>query len=166
MKPIWFLILFIFLTLPVFGLKQLREIDLRVNSIGSGTSYSTVIRKLGKPLRSETKKYKASEACSNSAETHLTLFYSGLEITLLGDGRGRNLDVYSIEVTSPKWLASSLSIGADAKDVIVKFGEPNSKAENSYETIFYYVTKGNLGGVNFHFQKNKLIKVTMAETLC
>ncbi len=102
MKQLLFFILLVFLTLPVFGQKNLREIDLRVNGIGSGTTYSTVVKKLGKPLRSQTQKFKASEACSNSAETHLTLFYSGLEITLLGDGRGRSLDVYSIKVTSPK----------------------------------------------------------------
>lgn len=93
MKKPLFLVLLIFLTLSAFGQKKLTEIDLRVNGIGSGTSYLTVVRKLGKPIRRKTEKVKASLACSNSAETHLTLFYYGLEITLLGDGKGRNLDV-------------------------------------------------------------------------
>ncbi len=100
----------VFLTLPVFGQKKPREIDLRVNGIGSGTFYSTVIRKLGAPLRTETHKYKASEACSGSAETHSTLLHSGLRITLLGDGKGGNLNVYSIEVISKKWIASGIKI--------------------------------------------------------
>lgn len=166
MKQLLFFVLLVFLTLPVFGQKKLREIHLRVNGIGSGTSYSTVVKKLGKPQRSKTKKFKASEACSNAAETHLTLFYSGLEITLLGDGRGRNLDVYSIEVTSKKWLASGVNIGANVNDVVAKFGEPISKAEKSDETVLYYVTKENLGRVNFYFRNNKLVRMAMTETLC
>ncbi len=166
MKQFLFLVLLVFLTLPVFPQKKLSEIDLRVNGVGSGTSYLTVVRKLGKPMRRKTEEIKASLACSNSAETHLTLFYSGLEITLLGDGRGRNLDVYSIKVTSKKWLASGISIGANQKNVVDKFGEPNSKAEDSNETTFYYVTKGNLGGVNFYFRNNKLVRMAMTETLC
>ena len=152
--------------LSVLGQKKWREVDLRINGIGSGTSYSTVIKKLGKPLRTETEKIKASLACSGSAETHLTLVYSGLEITLLGDGRGRNLDVYSIEVTSKKWVASGITLGASIKDVRAKFGEPNEQANESNQTILYYNTNGNLGGVNFYFQNNKLVKVGMTEALC
>jgi hypothetical protein len=166
MKPFLFLILLVFLTLPVLAQKKLSEIDLRVNGIGSGTSYSTVVKKLGKPLRSEKERFAADSACSGEAETHLTLFYSGLKITLLGDGRGRNPDVYSIEVTSKRWLASGVSVGANVKDVVAKFGEPNSKADISGETVLYYVTKENLGRVNFYFRNNKLVRVAMTETLC
>ena len=165
MKLFLFFVLLIFFTLPAFG-QEYREVDLRVNGVGSGTSYSAVVRKLGKPLRSKKEKYAADSACSGLAETHLTLFYSGLEITLLGDGRGRNLDVYSIEVTSKKWSASGVSLGADAKDVLTKFGEPNSKEEKSGETVYYYVTKDNLGTVRFYFRSNKLVRVGMTETLC
>ncbi len=166
MKLFLFFVLLIFLTVPVFGQKKLTEIDLRVKGIGSGTSYSTVIKKLGKPTHCKTEKIKASLACSNSAETHLTLLYSGLEITLLGDGKGRNFEVYSIEVASPKWKASGISIGANINDVVTKFGEPNSKANTSGETVFYYITKENLGGVNFYFRNKKLVRVKMNETLC
>lgn len=166
MKTLVFLVLFVLLALPVCGQKKLTEIDLRVNNIGSGTSYSTVVKRLGEPTRRETVKIKAPSACSDFAETHLTLFYSGLEITLLGDGKGRNLNVYSVEVTSPKWKASGISVGANTNDVEKKFGEPNSRANISGETLLYYVTKENLGGVNFYFRDNKLIKIVMKETLC
>ncbi len=166
MKQFLLFILPIIFTLSISGQKKLREVNLRINGIGSGTSYSAVIRKLGKPIRSETEKINASSACSNSAETHLTLFYSGLKITLLGDGKGRDLDVYSIRVTTRKWLASGIKIGANMKAVQARFGKPNSNAEQSGETTLYYVTKGNVGGVNFYFQNNKLVKVEMTETLC
>lgn len=165
MKPFLFFVLLVFFTLPALGQKY-REVDLRVNGIGSGTSYSTVVKKLGKPLRSKKERIAANSACSSVAETHLTLFYSGLEITLLGNGRERNLEVYSIEVTSKKWSASGVGIGASAKDVLTKFGEPNSKEEKSGGTIFYYVTKDNLGTVNFYFRNDKLIKAGMTQTLC
>ena len=165
MKLFLFLALFTTSALPVFGQKY-REVDLRVNGVGSGTSYATVVRKFGKPLRSQKEKFTADDACSGSAETHLTLFYSGLEITLLGDGRGRNLEVYSIEVASKKWSASGVSLGASAKDVLTKFGKPNSKEEKPGEIVYYYVTKGNLGTVRFYFRNNKLVRVGMTETLC
>jgi len=166
MKQFLFFVLFVFLTLSVSAQKKWREVDIRVNGIGSGTSYSAVVRKLGKPLRRETEKFDASSACSGSAETHFTLFYSGLEITLLGDGKGRNLDVYSIEVESKKWVASGISIGTGVKNVLTKFGEPVSKDDKSDEIIFHYVTKDNLGMVNFYFRNNKLVRIRMTETLC
>ena len=166
MRKFLFLVLLVLLTLPVFGQKKLTEIDLRVNGIGSGTSYSTVVRKLGSPTRRKTEKIKASLACSNTAETHFTLFYSGLKITLLGDGKGHNLSVYSIEVTSPRWKASGISVGANINEVETKFGKPISKADISGETVLYYVTKENLGGVNFYLKDNKLVRVRMNETLC
>ena len=165
MKLFLFFALFVTSALSAFGQKY-REVDLRVNGVGSGTSYATVVRKFGKPLRSKKERFTADNACSGEAETHLTLFYSGLEITFLGDGKGRDLEVYSLELMSKKWLASGVSIGATANDVLKKFGEPNSKEEKSGETVFYYVTKDNLGGVNFYFRNGKLVRVGMTETLC
>ncbi len=166
MKKLLLISLFCIFTFSISAQEKLNEIDLRVNGIGSGTSYSTVIRKLGKPNRTKTVKFKAESACSNSDETHLTVFYSGLEITFLGDGKGRKLDVYSIKVTTNKWTASGIKIGATKKQIQTKFGTPNFKDTRSAETIFRYVTKENLGGVNFYFRNNKLVKVEMTETLC
>jgi hypothetical protein len=166
MKQFLFFVLILFLILSAFGQDKFREIDLRIKGVGSGTSYSTVVRKFGNSQRSKTQKYKASEACSNSAETHLNLYYSGLEVKLLGDGKGRNLNVYSIQITSKKWVASGISIGADIKELEKKFGSPNSTEERMGKTVFYYVTKENLGFVNFYFRNNKLVKILMTETLC
>jgi len=63
-------------------------------------------------------------------------------------------------------MVAGVRIGASREDVKNKFGEPFSKAEESGETIFHYVTKANLGMLNFHFRNNKLVKVAMTETLC
>lgn len=146
--------------------KELREVDLRVNGVGSGTTYSKVFQKFGKPTRRKIEKTTASLVCSGSAETYLTLFYSGLEISLLGNGAGKGLKVVSIEVRSRKWSASGVSIGQSPKAVFARFGKPNSTAMLSGEAVFYYVTPGNLGGVNFYFRNNKLAKISMTETLC
>ena len=166
MRPFAILMFLAFITVAASGQSTLREIDLRVNGIGSETSYTTVVRKLGNPLRRYMLKFKASEACSGSPETHLTLIYSGLSITLLGDGRGRHLAVSRFEVTSKKWVASGIRIGADFETVRTKFGKPNEIEGNSIDTIMYYVTIGNLGGVNFYFRNDKLVKILMSDTLC
>ncbi len=166
MKQLISFVFLVLLSLPILGQEKLREVDLRVSAIGSGTPYSIVLRKLGKPLQRGTKRTTAALSCNGSAETDVRLFYSGLQISLLGDGRGRNLKVYSIEVSSPKWIASGIRIGTSREEVENKFGAPISKAEESGETIFHYVTKGNLGMVNFYFRNNKLVKVAMTETLC
>jgi hypothetical protein len=166
MKQILFFVLLTFLTLPVLGQKKFNEIDLKINGVGSGATYLKVVKRLGKPLRSKTQRFNQSEACSGKAETHLTLFYSGLKVTLLGVGKGQDLSVYSTEVTSKKWDVSGIRIGTNIKDIIAKFGAPTEQAERSKETILYYVTKDNLGTINFHFQNNKLVKARMTETLC
>jgi hypothetical protein len=166
MKQLFSLVLLLFLVLQVLGQQTWREVDLQVEGIGSGTPYSTILGRLGKPLRRKTTRTPATLSCSGSAETDLTLFYSGLKISLLGDGKRRNLKVYSIEIASPKWTASGINVGASLDEVRNKFGEPNSREEESGETVFYYVTKDNLGIVNFHFRNNKLVKVVMTETLC
>jgi hypothetical protein len=167
MKQILFLVLTIFLALSVSAQSKTREIDLKINGIGSGASYSAVIGKFGKPRRNKKEKVAASTSCSNEAETYLTLNYSGLIIELLGDGKGRDLTVYSIEITSPKWIITSgISIGASMEDIKAKFRQPDSESEYLGETTLYYVSKGNTGGVNFEFRNNKLVRVEMKETLC
>ena len=159
-------ILLLLLVTCVTAQKNLREVSLRINGVGNGTSYSTVLKKLGRPSKRKTEKVRPSEACSNLAETHLTLFYPGLEIALLGDGRGRKLDVYRIDVTAKKWSASGIRIGANSKTLVAKFRRPNSEAEISGEHVFYYVTPGNTGGVNFYFRNSRLVRILMNETLC
>ena len=160
------------LVLPFFvgtstsGQKRLQEVDLRINGIASGSSYSSIVRKLGKPLSRRTEKSAALNSCSGKDETFVTLKYEGLGIRLLGDGRGRKLSVFSMDVSSEKWLASGARLGDSTYQVRKRFGKPVSQAILSGKLIFYYVTPGNLGGVNFEFKKKKLVRIKMNETLC
>jgi hypothetical protein len=166
MQHLLFFVLFSLLALAVPGQQKLREVDLQVNGIGSGTSYSTIVKKLGKAKQSIKESTPAGTACSDEDETYLTLFYPGLEIALIGDGKGKGLSVVEIEITSKKWTASGIRIGAGIKEVKARFGQPNSEAKSSKEITLYYVTKDNLGMVNFYFRNRKLIKILMKETLC
>jgi len=156
------------LILPIFVAAQgrLSEIDLSVNNVRSGTTHQAVLKRLGKPVTTKRKYFRADEACSNTAETHLTLKYVGLEVALLGDGKGKHLSVYSIEITSAKWNGSGSKIGDTIQSIEKRFGKPNSIEERSGEKILYYNSKGNLGGVNFYFKNGKVKRILMAETLC
>jgi hypothetical protein len=166
MKPLFILTFVVALSLPICGQTKLREIDLRVSGVGSGTPDSVVAKTFGRPLRIKRENTNANLSCSGEAETYVTRFYPGLEIELIGYGKARQLHVTSIEVTSPKWIASGIRVGASKTDVMSKFGKPYSKEERSCELIFYYVTKGNTGGVNFYLRGNRLVKISMNETLC
>jgi hypothetical protein len=141
-----------------------REVDLKINGIGSGTSYSTVIKKIGKPLRTREDGF---DECGGGYLK--TLFYNGWKIQFLSDEKKRNYTVISMNLTSPKWLiASDIRIGVSIENVRAEFGQPNSSedSEDFDKDILDYVTKENLGLVNFYFRNNKLIRVEMAETLC
>jgi hypothetical protein len=80
-----------------------------------------VLVQFSREVRSKRVRAPANLSCSGEVETSLTLFYSGLEVSLLGSGKGRSLEVYSFIVTSPKWSASGVNIGADIKQALVKF---------------------------------------------
>lgn len=166
MKRFYLCILLGFLTLAVPAQQKPGEIDLKINGIGLGSAYSEVIKRFKKPLRKTLEKTSANMACSGADETHLTLFYKGLEISLLGDGKALNMHVVEIEVVSNKWTASKINIGADIQNVKEEFGQPNSESKLANRTILYYVSKGNSGWINFEFLNNKLVRISTVETLC
>lgn len=49
--------------------------------------------------------------------------------------------------------------------VIEVFGEPIGEKASDVN-VLQYVTLGNLGGVNFEFQDDRLIRFSMKQTLC
>lgn len=123
-----------------------------------GTSEAKLRELLGNPLEMNDDGF---EECSSG---YLRSYhYDGLEIVLLSDERRRNYSVIDIEVSSDKW---DIELGLRIGDPIVKvreiFGEPNYPESSS---SVRYVTKGNLGGVDFYSQDGKLIRVRARETL-
>ena len=161
MKTLIFLIVCFLSTIPVFAQKKLTEVDLRVNGIHSGSQFSAVLRKFGRP---SSVKHLGFDECGRGLRK--VLHYPGLAIGLLGDGKGRKYQVISIGLTSSKWTVSpGIRIGAGKDLVQSRYGQPN---EGSYpgQDVLDYVTKENLGGVTFYFKNGRLIRVLMMETLC
>jgi hypothetical protein len=157
MKPFLLSILFVFLVFPVTIFAQ--TLDLKVKGIGVGTSYSTVLKKLGKPLSS---KKHGSFPCDNG-NSMLTLRYSGLVIKLIQDNNNQYF-VASMEVTSPKWAASGIKIGASIREVQKRFGQNNNLSkERGLENLQYF--NGD-GYADFYFRNNKLTKVVWELNAC
>ena len=148
------------------GQERYKEIDLRINGIHSGSTYLSTIKKLGRPQSRTTEKVAERDSCSNIDETVVELKYEGLGIVLHGDRNGRDLRITSFEVTSGNWIASGIKLGDTSNRVRRKFGKPESQAFFHGSEIYYYVTPGNFGGVNFTFKNKRLVKITMSETLC
>ena len=141
--------------------RPLTEVDLTVNGIRNGTKISQIYRRIGKPRRVRDFGY---ENCTNGVWRVLT--YPGLKIEVISDLHGHDSSVISIEVTSSRWkIAPGLKIGADKAVVRKTFGPPvGSYIPPGY--VLDYVTKDDLGLVNFYFHGNRLVRVLMQETLC
>ena len=141
--------------------RSLTEVDLTVNGIRNGTKLSQIYRRIGKPRRVHVIGY---DNCATGFRR--VLIYPGVRIGVISDLRGRDSSVISIEVTSSRWkIAPGLKIGAGKAEVRKTFGPPTG----SYQPpgrVLDYVTKDDLGLVNFHFRGNKLVKITMIEALC
>ena len=150
----------------LFAQTKLAEVDLQVSGVESGTSYGVLLRKFGKPASRKSVFTERELSCTGSDITNLTLRYSGLEIVLVDDGYGRNFEVVEIVVTSNRWQASGIRIGAGPNEIVRRFGKPNSREKRGDRMLYQYVTPGNLGTVNFEFRSSKLVKIVMSETLC
>lgn len=145
--------------------KPLTEVDLRIKGIGAGSSMKNVLATFGKPKKRTVENIASTQACSNERETHYFLEYEGLEIFLLKIGNDKQPSVSSLRVNGGDWAASTISLGANKAQVIETFGEPIG--ENPSEVnVLHYVTLGNLGGVNFEFQDDRLVRFSMKQTLC
>lgn len=144
--------------------RRLTEVDLVVNGVRAGSTLAEVKKKLGKPTKQSRDHLDTADACSGEPESYIDLTYPGLELTLLKIGNDKDHSVIRIEVTSDKWDVNGISFGVTSDDVVRRFGEPHQKAADG--TILHYVTLGNLGLVNFVFVDGKLVRATMAQTLC
>lgn len=170
MKPIcgfsFLMVIMLWSSVQAFAQPPLENvIEPKINGVTLDSSYTVVIRQLGKPVQKKPGKSFYSE-CSESRVTPLTLRYAGLTIELSGDGKGRNFKVTKIELASSKWsIAPGINLGASIKDVRAKFGEPARIENESGARILIYFHKAD-GGASFHLRKNKLVKIGMATDGC
>ena len=163
MKETKRLLFSVFLAVIIFSTSALAgEVDLKVNDVGLGTSYETVVKNLGKPVKS--KKIRQILECSdNEPYTQLTLTYPGLIIELWNIENTRKFNVLSIRFTAgSKWAVSGLKSGATQKDTIARFGKPN----DSTKPRLSYVNKDNNGFAQFKFKGGKLVSVEWESAIC
>lgn len=145
--------------------KPLTEVDLRIKGIGVGSSLKNVLATFGKPKKRTVENLPSTQACSHEREIHYFLEYEGLEISLLKIGNDKQPAVSSLVVNGGDWVASAISLGVNKARVIEVFGEPIGEKASDVN-VLHYVTLGNLGGVNFEFQDDRLIRFSMKQTLC
>jgi hypothetical protein len=132
--------------------------ELRINGIGLGTSHSTVLRQLGKPLQSR------KTGVFPCGDLEKTLRYSGLIIKLEKDSESQDYKVVAIEITSNKWSVSGISVGANINDVQAKFKYRHHKTKEPGLVGLHY---GNGdGGTSFYFRNNKLVSIDLEYNWC
>ena len=147
--------------------QQITEVDFRVKSVGLGSSHSLVLRQLGRPISSKRQKIPDDHGVCGPAYTLFELRYNGAVIELHGDLSGRNFEVASMEITSPKFLiAPGIRIGRTEAETRSKLGEPIHERTEPGSRVLYYVTKDNLGGAGLYFRNGQLVKVNWNYTLC
>ena len=143
------------------------EVDFRVKSVGLGNSYAQVVRRLGRPISSRREKIPDDFGVCGGAYTSLRLRYPGVEIELMGDLRGRDFQVISMEVTSPNILiAPGIRIGMTEAETRSKIGPPLQERTESGFRIQNYITKGNEGGAGLYIRDGRLVKVQWDYTMC
>ncbi len=157
MKRLLFLSLLIIFALHLNASAQ--TIDLKVKGVEIGTSYSSVLEKLGKPLSS---KVGGIVPCSDGSKL-LTVRYQGLVIELSKDVDETNFTVFSMTVTSPRWSMSGINIGADIKNVRTKYGSSKLIKDEGMDSLIYYITDGF---ATFYFRNKKLVKVRWEFNFC
>ena len=144
---------------------KFNEVDFRVKSVALGSGYSRVLRNFGKPTSVAQEKI-TDETCG-PAHTSLRLIYDGLTTELIGDIRGRDFKVVTMEVRSPKFhVGPGVRIGMSEKVVRAKLGGPWQEKSESGFRILDYVTKGNDGGASLYFREGLLVKILWEYTLC
>ncbi|MBX7172769.1 MAG: hypothetical protein K1X72_17495 [Pyrinomonadaceae bacterium] len=150
-------ILILFLLISVQTILSQQTYEPKVNGIGVGTTYSTILKKLGKPLLVK----KGGEYPCDSGRITI-IRYSGLRLNLIKSFASNKLIVASMEVTLPKWSVSGIRIGAKLKDVKAKL-TGNIRRENSFDILGGVVKDGYR---DFYFQNKRLVKMTWELNPC
>lgn len=170
--------LFSFMLIGLFAFtasaQKFAQADLIVKSVGSGTPYATVIKKLGKPQRES--ELGELDGCTDGRGK--TLYYDGFEIDMMGDADGKKQTVLDMKITSSKWLTDKgVKIGDNYKTVMAKYGkteyeedfeykEGNVKELTGLKSLVYDMKTNGPGGTTFYFQNDRLVKIELKATTC
>lgn len=141
------------------------EVDLRIRTVGLGSSLKKVRKRLGAPTKQQ-REFISDNTCFPAA-TSLELSYHGMTVRLLGSRDGKQFSVVSIEVEAPRWLIQpSLRVGMDERLIRKRLGVPAGESnENGFHRL-HYVNKGKNGFAVFYFRDSMLAKVKWESALC
>jgi hypothetical protein len=141
------------------------EVDLKIETVGLGSHYRSVRRRLGVPGR-QLREFNPDTTCG-PPYTNLKLSYPGLETELdRWVGRGK-FTVVSMEVVSAHWLISpGIRVGMNERMIRKKLGATSSESDANGSLRLYYTNKGNDGSAVFYFRGGVLEKVAWASDLC
>lgn len=147
------------------------KIELIINNIKIGTSYPSIVKQLGKPLKELD---EGMDECTDSQNKKL--IYEGLEITVAKGAKDRDFKLLDMKITSVNWVTDKgIKIGASPRQVMTKYGKTRyEKAfqRNGEEKVFtgemwlMYEMKNGPGSVTFYFKNNQLIRVELEPTVC
>jgi hypothetical protein len=139
---------------------QLKEADLKVNTVGLSASYDDVRQRLGEPQR--MRRDRVPGKFCGAPHTELTINYPGLKVGLYGTLAGRNFRVVSIEVTSLDWEAvRGVRIGMEEMAVRERLGKPEIDFADSGGRGLMYKTAGD-SFVGLVIRGGKLVSIEMA----
>lgn len=141
-------------------------VNLKINGVGLGTSYATVIKNFGKPQKiKKVRDPGGSGDCGgdNDPSTELTLTYPALVIILSGQNSLGTQTVERIKMSSAsKQMVSGIKMGATQKQVIAKLG----KSTFATKTSLGYTNRGGDLGIDFNFTNGKLTSVEWWTATC
>ena len=83
---------------------KLREVDLTIDGLGSGSPFSDALVKLGVPPKKTIEKEEHEEgSCLGRTVTFLTLDYPGLQVVLIGDEFAQGFEIIEMTITAKKF---------------------------------------------------------------
>jgi len=132
-----------------------------VKGVGLGASYAQVIKAFGKPKKDTTTN---GDECRGGKQRLLEYDGISFDLYLYDDDANAQFNVGMIEITSAKWLASGLKVGAPLSAVTRKLGEPTSKEPGRLKReILRHYNFGESdgpGNTMLTFRNGKLFKIT------
>lgn len=139
---------------------------LRFSGIGLDSSYSQVIKVLGKPVKDPK---PTREECVGGREKLVE--YRGAAIHFMdGDSRDRKtFEVQSFEITSARYVVSGIKVGDPESVVRQRLGtrSQKEKGENGMDVWSYEFTDpGSPGFTTVYFSRGRVVKISSAYMVC
>jgi len=159
MRTLFIFVLLVF-SVSVFGQKAPTD-GLKVNGVGLGAAYKSVVAKFGKPIKEKIQK---GDECV--PDRRKILNYPGLMFELI-ENEGKNFTVISFEATSAKYDVSGVKVGDTQVAVSRRFGKRTMEDTVSGQKVWYYEMTPDLpGNSNFFFRAGKITKIQSAYEMC